>query len=438
MNHKNRKNMKKIQYLFLLPAMAGCLLMACNNDSLYENEMYKHAFGIVSNTDDYNIRSVTHDLDKADDLAYITLSLGGTNPSDRDLVVTLREDEEPWMYYNKNNFNIDVARYVPLLPSKHYRIDNLTVTIPAGGKSANLPIRIWPEGLSPDSMYFISMKVDRFSAYEVNPDKADVLYRPLLKNFWCTQGETVPYRLRSKRDGIDLIGNKILYPLKYNQVRATVGDVIVFDIDNILSDNMILEVAKEQGEKLLLNKDQPVMYPVSILPYGDVTILPPRQTLPANVPELEDDDSRVRVSPVIAHVRAGQQLDFSATVFIDEETIETEVTWSVNSAISTIDPTTGRLTVLTTEAAEELTVTATSVTDGSLIGTATVKVYPVIVPEGWEYADPDYPNVFFIEWDGFRTFKTFLLHYRYQRPDDENIHEMREELRIEFVYDESK
>jgi hypothetical protein len=431
--------MNRIQYLFL-PAMAGCLLMACNNDSLYENEMYKHAFGIVSNADDYNVRSVEHDLDKADDLAYITLSLGGTNPSDRDLVVTLKEDEEPWLYYNKNNFNIDVARYVPLLPSKHYRIDNLTVTIPAGGKSANLPIRIWPEGLSPDSMYFISMKVDRFSAYEVNPDKADVLYRPLLKNFWCTQGVNTSYRLRSKRDGIDLIGNKTLYPLKHNQVRSTVGDVVVFDIEKIRSDNMILEVAKEQGEKLLLNRDRPVRYPVSILPYGDVTILPPVQSLPEDVPELKNDDSRVQVSPVIAYIRAGQQRQFSAKVFLDEEdreNIDTEVTWSVNSSVSAINAT-GLLTVLTTEEAEELTVTATSKTNSSLTGTATVKVYPEIPPVGWEYPDPDYPNVFFIEWDGFRTFKTFLLHYRYQRPGDENIHEMKEELRVEFVYDESK
>jgi hypothetical protein len=398
--------------------------------------MYKHVFGIVSNTDDYNIRSVEHDLDKIGDRAYITLSLGGTNPSDKDLVVTLKEDEEPWRYYNTNNFNIDVARYVPLLPSRFYSIENFTVKIPAGAKSANLPILIWPEGLSPDSMYFISMKVDQFSQYEVNPNKADVLYRPLLKNFWCTQGANSSFRLRSKRDGVDLIGNKILHPLKHNQVRTTVGDVIVFDIETIDSDNMILEVDKTQGEKLRLNKTNPINYPVRILPYGDVVILPPVQSVPADIQELPNDDSRVQVSPVIVNLQPGATRQFSAKVFLDEDNIDTDVSWSVNSSISTISAT-GQLTVPTAETAEELTVTAISKTDLSLTGTATVNIYPTVLPIGWEYADRDYPNVFFIEWDGFRTFKNFLLHYRYQRPGDNNIHEMREELRVEFVYDES-
>lgn len=429
--------MNQIKYLFLLPAMTVCLLVtSCNNDELYENEMYKHVFALVSNTDDYNIRTVEHNLDKTNDLAYITLSLGGTNPSNKDLVVTLKEDEEPWLYYNTNNFNIDVARYVPLLPTKFYSIDSYTVTIPAGAKSANLPIRIWPQGLSPDSMYFISMKVDKFSDYEVNPMKASVLYRPLLKNFWCTQGENTSFRLRSKRDGTDLIGTKVLHPLKYNQVRTTVGDVIIFDIANILRDNMILEVEKAQGEKLKLNKDKPIKYPVNVLPIGDVTILPPVQSVPADVQQLAKDDSPVQVSPVVANVQVGKNRQFSAKVFHDDETIDTDVTWSVNSSVSTISAT-GQLTISLLEEAEKLTVTATSNIDGSLIGTALVNIYPAVLPVGWEYADHNYPNVFFIEWDGFKTFKTFLLHYRYQRPGDNSIHEMKEELRLEFVYDEN-
>ena len=46
--------------------------------------------------------------------------------------------------------------------------------------------------------------------------------------------------------------------------------------------------------------------------------------------------------------------------------------------------------------------------------------------------DPDYPNVFKIVDDGYRTFKTFLLCYEYTSPNDGPVYTMREELRLEF------
>jgi hypothetical protein len=44
--------------------------------------------------------------------------------------------------------------------------------------------------------------------------------------------------------------------------------------------------------------------------------------------------------------------------------------------------------------------------------------------------DPDFPNIFFIEDDGFKTYKTFLLHYQYVFGG--TVKEMKEELRLEF------
>jgi hypothetical protein len=44
--------------------------------------------------------------------------------------------------------------------------------------------------------------------------------------------------------------------------------------------------------------------------------------------------------------------------------------------------------------------------------------------------DPLYPNVFFVEDDGYKTYKTFLLHYRYTYGG--TVKEMKEELRLEF------
>jgi hypothetical protein len=45
--------------------------------------------------------------------------------------------------------------------------------------------------------------------------------------------------------------------------------------------------------------------------------------------------------------------------------------------------------------------------------------------------DEAYPNSVKIEDDGFKTYKTFLLHYSYIAPDGKT-YEIREELRLEF------
>ena len=45
--------------------------------------------------------------------------------------------------------------------------------------------------------------------------------------------------------------------------------------------------------------------------------------------------------------------------------------------------------------------------------------------------DPEFSNIFFIEDDGFKTYKTFLLRYNYLN-DEGQIVEMKEELRLEF------
>ncbi|KAA6343048.1 hypothetical protein EZS27_009240 [termite gut metagenome] len=52
--------------------------------------------------------------------------------------------------------------------------------------------------------------------------------------------------------------------------------------------------------------------------------------------------------------------------------------------------------------------------------------------------DPEYPNVFSITDDGYKTYKTFLLCYRYADPDDGTAYLMREELRIEYKEEKNK
>jgi len=315
--------MNQIKILFTVFLLA--CISSCNNDKMYEGEMYKHVFSLVS-SDNFNIRALDHDLDIAEDVAYISVSCGGTTPTDKDVIITLKEDSELFDLYNRSNFAYE-DQFAGLVPRNKYTFNSYDLKLPAGEKSANLAFKIKPEGLSPDSTYFISLKVDNFSEYEINANKADVLYRPYLKNFWATQRVASNYRLRGKFNGNDAIGTKRLFPLTHNRVRTTIGNITNFTADTarINTESIVIEVNKARSEKLILGKK----YPVTITPYRRGTILPP-----------------------IAE-------------------------------------------------------------------------------------DPEFPNIFFIEFDGYKTFKTFLLHYQYIPVGGTAIQEMKEELRLEFIFEDN-
>lgn len=314
-----------MKYLFSFLAMVLLLgFCSCNDNKMFEDEMYKKVFALVS-SDNYNILTIEHDLDEPEITGYVSVSCGGTNPTEKDIRITLKEDLALFNRYNRNNFENE-SDFALLVPRDKYTIENFTFTLPAGEKNTKLPIKIRPEGLSPDSTYFISLKVDNYSDYEVNQNKADMLYRVAIKNYWALQLTPINYRLTGNYQGSNIIGNKRLFPLTYNQTRLNVGNFINFTADTakINKESIIIEVEKELGEKIRKG----TKYNVTVKPYKWITVLP----------------------------------------------IETP--------------------------------------------------------------DPEYPNIFFIEDDGYRTYKTFRLHYRYQLSGDDTIYEMKEELRLEFVYQE--
>lgn len=80
----------------------------------------------------------------------------------------------------------------------------------------------------------------------------------------------------------------------------------------------------------------------------------------------------VTVSPATASVSKGQQAQFSATVETTNFAPKA-VNWTINSSLSSISPS-GLLTVSPNETATSITVTATSVADGTKSATATVTV----------------------------------------------------------------
>jgi hypothetical protein len=299
-----------IRLVLSLLLVAG--LVACNENKQFEEEMYKKVFAIVS-SDNYNVFEKEHDLNEPESTGYISVSMGGTNPTERDTRITLVQDPGLFDRYNRGTYDVVTEKYARFVPVDNYRIDSYEMTVPAGGREARLPVRIRPEGLSPDSIYMISLKVKDFSDYEVNPDKADVLYCVYIKNYYAVQKSPgTTYNLKGVLDGSNVIGTKRMFPLTHNSVRIMAGNQS-FEADTALINkwSLTLEIADN----------------------GHVTL----KSFKNNRVQLEQIDD-----------------------------------------------------------------------------------------------DANYPNKFFIDDDGFRTFKSFLLHYKYQVEGDGEVHEIREELRLEF------
>jgi hypothetical protein len=248
--------MKYLNILIILGLVAG--LCSCNRDEIFEREQYKNVFALVSD-DGYNIFTTVHDLDEPESIGYIAASCGGTNPTLEDIDITVELSQESFDHYNTANFDRDSSKYAQLLSPDKYSIDNRHFTIPAGKINGKLPLRIRPEGLSPDSVYFIPLKVSAISAYEVNPDKSDVLYCVQIKNQYATQQTATNYAMLGVLNGVNIMGQKRMHPISANKVRIMAGtEAFEAKIATLNKSGIILEIDENDNVHISSYKDMVV------------------------------------------------------------------------------------------------------------------------------------------------------------------------------------
>lgn len=238
-------------------------IVSCNQDEVFEKEQYKNVFALISQSD--NVYTKYFDLRKDESLGYISFSMGGTNKTEEDVVINLVEDKSFIDAYNRVNFDMDVQKYIKPLSDSKYDLEALQCKIPAGEIGGQIPIRIRPAGLSPDSSYFISVRVDSYSKYEINPQKNYLLYRIRIKNYWALGDGTTGYNMRAKRKekgsltGIEIPGVKIMHPISANEVRVIAGtETYKSDVATFNKFAIVLEISDD-------NK-------VTIKPYKDVKV----------------------------------------------------------------------------------------------------------------------------------------------------------------------
>ncbi|MDR2388824.1 MAG: DUF1735 domain-containing protein [Tannerellaceae bacterium] len=252
--------MKDIRIKICITAVCLCGINACNEDAVFKKEQYKKVVALVSN-EDYNVFSVVHDLNGEETIGYIAASIGGSNPSAEDVILSLIQDNSLVNIYNTGNFDVAVEKYAKVLPDNKFHIESYRLTIPAGQKTGRTAIRIIPEGLSPDTVYFVPLRINTFTGYEVNPNKADILYKVFVSNYYASTATTTTYNMiarysRNTEAFVDMPGLVTVHPIAKDKIRLFAGDITFSaDIQKIDDSAIIIEVKSDNSINITAYKN---------------------------------------------------------------------------------------------------------------------------------------------------------------------------------------
>lgn len=247
--------MKKIVSYLLICLSAG--LISCDDDAIYKGELYKNIIALTS-SGDYNVFQEIHELTDNETVGYIAASCGGTISTNEDIIITLEENDEPLQWYNKSNFDADINRYARPLPSENYTIDNYQILIPAGERTGKMMLKVKGDGLSPDSIYFLPLKIKNVSAHEINEDKQSILYQVVIKNDYASQSTDLGqvwagslYSMTGLRNNTPVISSKQLQPISWNRIRLMAGtEPFQADKDIINRGSIVMEVKYDNRVKI--------------------------------------------------------------------------------------------------------------------------------------------------------------------------------------------
>jgi hypothetical protein len=259
----------------------------CNTDSIYQEEQYKTLVYLLSGSD--NVFATSYTLNEDEPVRYVSIGCGGSNSNEQDITVTLEPYPEMLDKYNSLNYDYQ-SEYAKLLPADRYEIESYSVTLPAKSNYhyARLPIKVRPLGLSPDSLYFIPLRIKSVSRYDVNEEKRDVLFRVAIENDYAEQLVPTYYvKSGSMTNPITVLsGTKLVQPLEKDKVRMFVGN-------EIYGSTTTVEDIERLSIVVQINEDNSL----TITPYGsmEVEMLDNVNGYNRYVPDLVQGTSKQRV-----------------------------------------------------------------------------------------------------------------------------------------------
>ncbi len=217
--------MKAIYIIFI-----GILLLSsCNDNEVFEKEQYKHVFSFISDAN--HIAGKMFNLSDSLRTGYIALSMGGSNPTDADVTVNIVKAPDVLSQYNLSQYEYSVDKYAKMLPEPNYEMPTWECTIKAGEPSGVIPFTVHPEGLSPDSVYYLPLKIERYDRYEANPNRNYLLYQVQIENTWAkgtVSGSQYAMSALRYENGdtiaVSVPGTKALYPISARRIRTMAGN----------------------------------------------------------------------------------------------------------------------------------------------------------------------------------------------------------------------
>lgn len=264
----------KIKNIIQIIVITVIALNSCNRDEVFDREQYKTTVSIIS-SGAYNISEQAFqytDIEAAEAKeewikGFISVNTGGALETTKDIILEFVVDESLVTNYNNNIYYTDSYKYAQVLSRDRYQIEDYSVVIPAGQRQTNVEIFMRLEGLTNDTVYFIPLRIASSSSYELNQNKATVLYRPVFRNKFVT-GEYATYSQIAQwapgasTDATPTDANPVYYdaneskrvfPITSNKVRLYAGKIPWRDADAgtiaIFQKSITFTVANHQDEK---------------------------------------------------------------------------------------------------------------------------------------------------------------------------------------------
>ena len=267
--------MKKIFYIFLTGALFTVVFSTCKEEDYSTKEYYKNVIYLLSK-ENYNVYNQPCAFDDGNRvIGYLSIGCGGSRPNGEEFTVELEPDTILFDKYNTGNFDIDTAKFAKLLPENRYLLEKYKVTFPANNPDqyVKLKIRINPDSLSPDSIYFIPLAIKNVSnSYEINEKKFNVLFRIAVENYFAEQLADTYYRLMGVINPLDetnritVAASKMVRPLSKNSVRVFAGSTVQTSkstVDSIKKHSIVVTVDPPKDMDFVKNRAK-----VTIKPYA--------------------------------------------------------------------------------------------------------------------------------------------------------------------------
>ena len=307
----------KTSFKILIACIVANSLIGCNTDIIYQEEQYKTLVYILSGTD--NVFATSYTLNEDEAVRYVSIGCGGSNSNEKEIKVTLEPYPEMLDKFNNLNYNYQ-SEYAKLLPADRYEIMSYTATLPANSDYhyARIPVKVRTLGLSPDSIYFIPLKIKSVSNFDVNEDKSDILFRVAIENDYAQQLVPTYYsKSGSMTNPVTVLsGAKLVQPLEKDKVRMFIGNETYASTTTVADIERLSVVVQ-------INEDNSLL----VTPYGsmEVEMLEKAKGYNQYNPELMQGTSKQRVFYLNYRFRLKQANGtFSAWREVEERLIRVE------------------------------------------------------------------------------------------------------------------